>query len=611
MKNLIIVLIITFSFYTVKAQECMQIGTNFGGIDAQVFKDLKKSSTHFFTQNIVYLANDSNYWDTGLIDSIPTDLNGYPTVDVPFNHTTVDTSQMYHFIVAGNTVYPTGHYVLHFDGVGVLEISNWSDAQNITFPNSNTIEFDINTATNSGIHISVISSQATDYVRNITIVHQDDLSTFHTQPFREELISLSKDFENLRFMDWMGTNQVNWAWYDTTILTWNNRIPKEKHRVHDEHGGMSYEHIIEFTNAVNKDAWINIPHLADSNYIYQMATMFKDDLNADLMIYVEFSNEVWNNIFDQTIYVQENGPYTNDLPRNYAWFATKSFKIFEDVFGIERNRLKFVIAGLDWSLIDAVPTAISLGADIDFVSYPGYFNLGNTGWADMDALGVATTAADIITTAKNNMNEDFYWMKSFKELVCDPYDIDFVMYEGGQHLLRMFGVEEVFQNAIYQAQLDTGMYDLYQDLLNFCKDSLEVKLFNHYLLYGPNESSYGSWGMVESIYETPNTPKYNALMSFKCEGDSIIEPIDTLGVINFEKIEVTIFPNPVNEFLKIKFKNVFEGELIIYDVNGKKILTEKLNTIFKELNVNNLVSGVYFIKGKSIKEQFTFKFFKK
>ncbi len=298
MKNIIIVLIIIFSFYTVNAQDCMQIGTNFGGIDAQVFKDLKKSSTHFFTQNIVYLANDSNYWDTGLIDSIPTDLNGYPTVDIPFNHSNVDTSQMYHFIVAGNTVYPTGHYVLHFDGVGVLEISNWSDAQNITFPNSNTIEFDINTATNSGIHISVISSQATDYVRNITIVHEDDLNTFHSQPFREELITLAQDFENLRFMDWMRTNQANWAWYDTTTLTWGNRIPKGKHRVHEEHGGMSYEHIIEFTNTVNKDAWINIPHLADSNYIYQMATMFKNNMNEDLTLYVEFSNEVWNNIFE-------------------------------------------------------------------------------------------------------------------------------------------------------------------------------------------------------------------------------------------------------------------------------------------------------------------------
>lgn len=611
MKNSIITIAILISFNILGAQNCpMDIGTNFGGIDSQVFKDLKKTSTHFFTENIVYLAGDSNYWDTHLIDSIPTDVNGYPIIDIPFEHSSVDTSQMLHFLAGQDDFCPAGHYYLDFDGTGVLDISPWSNASNITFPTANRIEFDIVSGSIDGIHIEIKESLGTDYVRNITIVHEDDLASFHSQPFRPELVALSKDFECLRYMDWMGTNFINmdtFINYDTTVLTWNNRIQKGQHRIHDEDGGMSYEHIIEFSNEVDKNVWINIPHLADSNYIYQLAKMFRDDLNNDLDIYVEFSNEVWNLIFQQSDYVQYEGPYAGDLPRNYAWYSTKMFKIFEDVFGTERNRLKFVMAGLDWSLIDAVPEAISLGADIDYVSYPGYFNLGDsTGWANMDALGASATVADIINQTRSHMADDFYWLKEFKELVCDANDIDFIMYEGGQHLLRTFGVEESFQQALYDAQLDDGMYDLYQELLSFCRDTLEVKLFNHYILYGPNESTFGSWGMVESVFETPNTPKYNALMSFKCENDTTETPIDTTetSLREMSNLEISVFPNPTTGNVNISFQDNFEGNISIISLNGQILFEEKINSNFIKIDLSKFSKGMYFVNGISNNKSF-------
>src|SRR5690606_21601887 len=106
----------------------------------------------------------------------------------------------------------------------------------------------------------------------------------------------------------------------------------------------------------------------------------------------------------------------------------------------------------------------------DVASFPGYFYLSNTHWAELEALGASATATDVTSRAAEDMPGSFYWMNQFKELVCDPNDLDFVMYEGGQHLLRLFGVEETFQEALYAAQISPEMQDLYITLLTYCRD---------------------------------------------------------------------------------------------------------------------------------------------
>lgn len=55
------------------------------------------------------------------------------------------------------------------------------------------------------------------------------------------------------------------------------------------------------------DAWVCVPHLADENYIRSMAQLFRANLDPDLKIYVEYSNETWNWIFQQTHYLNDNG----------------------------------------------------------------------------------------------------------------------------------------------------------------------------------------------------------------------------------------------------------------------------------------------------------------
>ena len=60
-----------------------------------------------------------------------------------------------------------------------------------------------------------------------------------------------------------------------------------------------YEDEIKLANATGHGAWINVPYLADDNYVHQMARMFRDNLNPNAPIQVELSNEVWNAAFAQ------------------------------------------------------------------------------------------------------------------------------------------------------------------------------------------------------------------------------------------------------------------------------------------------------------------------
>ena len=58
---------------------------------------------------------------------------------------------------------------------------------------------------------------------------------------------------------------------------------------------------------------------------------------------------------------------------------------------------------------------------------------------------------------------------------------------------------------------------------------------------------------------------------------------------------LSLYPNPVtNGKVYISSKNDLEKEIIIFDILGKKVLQTHLNS--RELNVSDLVPGVYIIK---------------
>jgi hypothetical protein len=101
-------------------------------------------------------------------------------------------------------------------------------------------------------------------------------------------------------------------------------------------GGGCWEHVIEFANRTQTDPWINVPISADAAYVTQLATMLKSELDPNLDIYVESSNEVWNTApgFEQSQYNKDQATFNGiGEHENHARRAVELAQLFENVFG--------------------------------------------------------------------------------------------------------------------------------------------------------------------------------------------------------------------------------------------------------------------------------------
>ena len=171
----------------------------------------------------------------------------------------------------------------------------------------------------------------------------------------------------LRYMDWGETN-------GSDVTTWSQRIPKTANHYlsgntlpgkGDSGYGVAYEWMIDLCNRVNADMWVCLPHQADTNYAYQLAILIKDNLNSNLKVYVEYSNECWNDGFSQAGWLDAqrniNG-LANPLQwqgqniygfgnggdcrwSEYVYFVCRTMNQFNKVFGTNSPRVVKVMAG--------------------------------------------------------------------------------------------------------------------------------------------------------------------------------------------------------------------------------------------------------------------------
>ena len=95
-----------------------------------------------------------------------------------------------------------------------------------------------------------------------------------------------------RNMDWAKTNfnPSHVGWTDRPLINLGTGLPLSM--------------MIEASNEAAADAaWFNVPTLASDAYIQGMAEQIRDDLDAGIDAYFEFSNEPWNDQFTQYFWV--------------------------------------------------------------------------------------------------------------------------------------------------------------------------------------------------------------------------------------------------------------------------------------------------------------------
>ena len=429
---------------------------------------------------------------------------------------------------------PGGRYVVLYEGEGTLAYSGGATRLVSSTPGRDLIDVDPTT----GIELDVVATNPENYVRNIRVImpggiYASDPYTLVTEPdpartdylsfeehysqivFHPDFLASLRGFSGVRFMNWQHTNgSPETGWGDRP------RLDDARWTVH----GVPLEIICQLANQVGFDPWINLPHLADDNYLRQAATLIRDRLDPALTPYIEYSNEVGNTAFEQHTYLRSRGLSLGLDPDGYraAWRyytirATQMFTIFETVYG-DPDRFHAVLgssAAEPWVtqlILDDPDTR----THTDLVTIDGYFGYEANWNSNCDRI------------AAMNLNQFFDYLATealplgqqrtqAHTAITSSYNIGLAFYEGGQHLTvndcaGNTAKRQTIETLFDQANRDPRIKDIY--LTHFTNTwQAGTTLFNHYVNTDKwtGDSRFGS---REHLNQTrQQAPKWDAIQT--------------------------------------------------------------------------------------------------
>jgi len=410
---------------------------------------------------------------------------------------------------------PVGEYVCLYDGDGVIEFGQNSK---IISRSPGRIVVYI-TPTNSGSSVIIKQTNPTNYIRNIRVIMPGFESTYKTQPFTPQFLNRWRSCNTIRFMDWMLTN-------GSKQRSWDER-PTPQYCNYTERG-VPLEVMIELCNQLEANPWFCMPHSATDEYVKQFAQLVKRLLKPSLKIYIEYSNEVWNSIFEQHHYAAQKAKELSIPPADKPWetaakfYAQRSvelFKIWENVFLNDKDRLVRVIAwqaasGEYWT-DKMILSYNDTYKNCDALAIAPYFSMNVSSDSKPNAETVANWSVEqVLDFARTNaIPEAENWMRTHKK-VANKYGLRLIAYEAGQHLVGIAGAEnnEQLTKLLIAANKHQQMGTLYKIYLDAWKNLTGGDLLCIFSSVG-NYSKWGSWGLLENAMQE-HSPKYDAMIKW-------------------------------------------------------------------------------------------------
>lgn len=433
-----------------------------------------------------------------------------------------------------------GDYVVLYDGTGVLSYGHGVEAVSQS-PNRDLIR--LHKGEDGEINASLVieSMEEADPIRNIHIlppggICQDNpyqrvfaqadcasgaaylpFELYYTSiRFTPEYLNYLKDFSTIRFMAMSGiTRNPESHWPERPNLqeaTWGGGYGAR---------GAPLEIQVDLANRMQADAWFNLPHAADDDYIRNFATYVRDHLHPQARVYVEYTNEVWNTSFSHSEYTQKKGIEAgfsiNSVEAGYQYYIKRAgevFAIWEQVFG-GRERFTRVIGSWD-TRPDISKKFLGEygGAQIaDAMAIAPYFGGNTKGYRE------STTVDQIfdLTTSKDSFRSLPQVLDHVHEQVeiTHSYGLKLIAYEGGQGLVDWV-MREPTQHPnplFFAANRDPRMGELYTQMLTGWKEA-GGDLFMAFS--SPRTCQwFGCWGLKEHIRQPRETAyKYNAVLNF-------------------------------------------------------------------------------------------------
>ncbi len=289
----------------------------FGGFE---FVDLTRQGVRFGTihSSDPALTYDDTGWPQSDFQWIFADGRRNMPWDGPdFNGVNPDLSGTYHLSFTGQATLSTQGLedpnALEFRHVKYDTSTNTTTADVVVHPNHWLLS----------IGFTQTKRQAGDTAGNgVTNIHliRPGYAANTTQVFTTPFINTLQQIHPATYRSFdTGINSYN-IWNGTTMVTvkWADRsLPSDAYwplpgkNTGDKRGlGVPWEYFIQLCNRIHADPWISLPVGADDDYITQLAKLLKNGdqwtapLDPKLHVYVEYSNEVWNWSFSQSIYNQ-------------------------------------------------------------------------------------------------------------------------------------------------------------------------------------------------------------------------------------------------------------------------------------------------------------------
>jgi hypothetical protein len=413
-------------------------------------------------------------WNNG--PAITVDANGYPNnIDLTLNAHNASV------VVGLSSQFPSGTS---------FEITWTGDSAGVTADGGTAVGNKITFSRSTSAYANQLIRIWRNGISNLQLRRVGDPTT---GTFTPEWVTRNKRYSVLRFMGWTKTNDARAAY----PVLWSSRS-LTTHRTYDTANGVPWETCIQACNETGSGGWFCVPHGADDNYVTSLATLIRDTRVGNWPVYIEHSNEVWNNIFPQFAFCDaQAGDYLD-----YHILRTKQIGTLMRATGLDIN----LVLGL-WSanayqaeqkLRDGVTLAGHQGIDC-FAIAPYFGNQISEAQKTQILSGGVTTCAQICSDHIVGNVRD--WIIRHKQL-ADDCGKRLVGYEGGQHL-------QVFANApltaIYtDTNRNTVMHDLYQTYLEQWDQLTNGALMCLFEDVYPCQES-GNWGLQEYAGESTTT----------------------------------------------------------------------------------------------------------
>jgi hypothetical protein len=518
-------------------------------LDGVTYYSPEQPFLNIFKTAGAWVTGSGSTYDTGEEAYLQLDANGYPTTlsassadpHAPqlFTHVGVILlNNLPNSNFGSGPPYRAGNYVVLYDGQGTLVYT--LDAHLVSSSPGRDV---INVATptyGGGIGITIGATDPQhigNYIRNIRVVKAEEERLLDAgYIFRPGFLSLLQNFRALRFMDWLDTN-------NSTLSSWSSRPTLDSASWGT--GGVPIEVAADLCNAVGADCWLNVPHMADNNYMTQMATLVHQTLGSTQKVYIEFSNEVWNYVFSQASYAQTQGqamwPGANVTPFDFNrnWFGMRTAQmcdIWKSTWGADGSRVVCVLgaqAANTYTATESLQCPLWTGAGngpcaghgIGAVAIAPYFGGAvPASWTSQPDGGLSklfesmTQQNDPSIPAGGWLAQISQWEAAYKAALA-PFNLPFIAYESGQ----TFQGFPNYPNGSPMVQLfiaanhDPRMAAAYTTALNSWKAN-GGELYLQFVDISPY-NQYGEWGAMQSFLDTvyplsSAPPKWQALQNF-------------------------------------------------------------------------------------------------